>query len=143
MKCMLIALIAISFTTVFSQEMQITISANNDSITVSPDNNNKNKLLTISNSPSAGNNFLIINVVNEETDKDWKRNFFIYDSADNAVKNFVLMNDGSYCIKLSTLFTILQPQHDYFIYTTAIPKDPNKAMLVKVARRLICKIKIR
>ena len=52
------------------------------------------------------------------------------------------MEDGSYCIKQSELKILLQPNEEYSIYTTALPKDPQKAMLVRVARTLVCKIKI-
>ena len=88
------------------------------------------------------NNFLTIKVEKDEIEKDWKRSFSIYDSTENAIKDFVLMKDGSYCIKLSEIKTLLKPNQEYFIYTIAIPKDPKKAMLVKVARTIVCKIKI-
>ena len=125
----------------FCQEMQINVSANNKSITVSADDKNTDKLFVIEGS-TAGNDFLTIRIINEEAAKDWKRSFSIYDSTRNAIKDFVLMKDGSYCTRISELKTGVVPQQDYYIYTMAIPKDPNKAMLVKVAPKLVCKIKI-
>jgi len=142
MKFILAVLMMLPVAQAFSQEMQISVSANNKSITVSPDDKNTDKLLVIESAP-ADNDFLTIRISNEAKDKDWKRSFSIYDSADTAIKDFVLMKDGSYCTRISELKKDLHPQQDYFIYTIAIPKDPNKAMLVKVARRLVCKIKIR
>ncbi|MEO8712711.1 MAG: hypothetical protein ABI405_11335 [Parafilimonas sp.] len=142
MKFILSVLLVIPFASLIAQDMEITVCANNNSLTVSPDDDNSDKLFVINTSSSADNNFLTIKVADEEIDKDWKRNFFIYDSADNAIKDFVFMKDESYCIKISDLYKLIQPQKDYFIYTTALPKDPHKAMLVKVARQLVCKIKI-
>ena len=142
MKFILLVLLVFPFATLVAQNMEITVSADNKSITVSPDDDNSDKLFTINTSSSAGNNFLTIKVADEEIDKDWKRSFFIYDNTGNAVKDFVLMPDDSYCIKIIDLSKLLQPQKDYFISTTAISKDPQKAMLVKVARQLVCEIKI-
>jgi hypothetical protein len=141
MKYILAVLMILPVVHAFSQEMQINVSANNKSISVSPDDKNTDKLFVIENAP-AGNDFLTIRITNDETEKDWKRSFSIYDSTGNAIKDFVFMKDGSYCTRISELKKALQPQQDYFIYTMAIPKDPNKAMLVKVARKLVCKIKI-
>ncbi len=136
------AMFALPFSAVFSQEMQVTISAGNNSIIVFPDNEDSTKLLVIDALQSSANKAFTIHVTNDNRDKDWKRSFAIYDSADNVLHDFVLMKDGNYCIKLSQLAT-LHTEEEYFIYTVAIPKDPQKAMLVKVARTLVCKFKIR
>jgi len=141
MKFILMVLLTIPVIPVLSQDIQFTVTANNKSITVSPDNEIEDKLLLIDQSKS-GNDFLTIHVTNEETGKDWKRSFLIYDSADNVIKDIVSMKNGSYCIKLNELKILLHTQQDYFIYTTAIPKDPKKAMLVKVARIFVCRIRI-
>ena len=142
MKLILSVLLSIPAFCIFSQDLQFTVSANNKTFTMSPDNDNANNLLLISSIEPDGNNFLTIHVVNEEIDKDWKRSFSVYDSTGNAIKDLTLMKDGSYCIKLNELKILLHPQQDYAVYTTAIPKDPKKAMLVKVARTFICKIRI-
>jgi lipopolysaccharide export LptBFGC system permease protein LptF len=126
----------------FSQDVQLTVSAKNKSITTSLENKNDDKLLLIDASQLSKNDFLTITIKNKEADKEWKRDFAIYDSADNALKDFVFMQDGSYCTKLTELVTLMKVQHNYFIYTVEVPKDPQKAMLVKPARKLVCKIRI-
>jgi hypothetical protein len=143
MKFILIALMIIPYSYALSQDIKATVSAQNKSITASTEDRNDDKLLLIDASHLSKNDFLIITVPDKEADKDWKRDFAVYDSADNALKDFVLMKDESYCIKLTELITLMQVQHDYFIYTVAIPKDPKKAMLIKPARKLVCKIRIR
>ena len=124
------------------KSIKITISANNATLHITLDSENKNNLLIIDSSKLISNDFLTIKVDDELENKEWKRSFFIYDNANNAIKDFVLMKDNSYCIKLNELKTLLAPGKEYFIYTTALPKDPKKAMLVKLAKQLVCKIKI-
>ncbi len=139
MKFLLVTLMAFSFAPVFAQDMQFKVSAGDESITVSPDLDNEDKILVVA---PANKNAVIINILNDEIDKDWKRSFSIYDSADNVIGEFTFMKNGSYCIKYSELKPKLITTQEYYIYTTAIPKDPAKAMLVKIGRILVCKIKI-
>jgi len=123
------------------QEMQFTISANNKSITISPDNN-IDTVFTLNKNEFIKNSFLTVHVSNDEIEKDWKRSFVIYDSSDNIVLSFTQMKDKNFCIKLNDLAKKLAYQQDYYIYTTAIPEDPKKAMSVRVARIPVCKLKI-
>ena len=141
MKFILMALMAIPVA-VFPQDMRFTVSANNKTLTVSPDDENTDTVFEIEKTQYGNSSLLTIRVANEEIDKDWKRSFSIYDKDDNAIKDFTLMKDGSYCIKMNELVTQLHQQQEYFIYTTALPKDPKKAMLVKIARRPVCRIRI-
>ncbi|HEY2727418.1 MAG TPA: hypothetical protein VGI61_09620 [Parafilimonas sp.] len=142
MKYILIAFFAVIATKTFSQATKITISANNTTLHISLDSENENNLFLIHSNQFGDKDFLTIKVDSEAADKEWKRNFFIYDSANNAIKDFVLMNDKTYCLKLNELKKILVREKEYFIYTSVIPKDPQKAMLIKVAKQLVCKIKI-
>ena len=114
MKFILMLLMAISGA-VFSQDMRFTVSANNKSITVSPDDENADTVFDIDKAQYGNSSFLTIHVANEEIDKDWKRSFSIYDKDDNAIKDFTLMKDGSYCIKINELVTQLHQQQEYFI----------------------------
>lgn len=125
-----------------AQSMQFTLTAGKKSLIISAGDNNTNKALEIE-SKAISNDLLTISVSNEEIAKDWKRSFIVYDSSDKAITAFAEMKSGSYCIKISGLKTILNPDEEYFIYTTALPEDPQKAMLVRVARILVCTIKIR
>ncbi len=139
MKFFLITLMAFSFAPVFAQDMQFKVSAGDESITVSPEDDNEDKLLVVA---PTNENALIISILNDDLDKDWKRSFSIYDSADNVIGDFTFMKNGSYCIKYSELRPKLNTTWEYYVCTTAIPKDPAKAMLVKIGRILVCKIKI-
>jgi hypothetical protein len=141
MKYMLIVLLSVS-SICFSQETRITITGNKEILHLSLDSNNANSLFLIHNAEFSNNDFLNIKIDNDSAYKDWKRSFFIYDSADAAIKDFILMGDETYCLKLNDLKKLLAMEKTYFIYTTVIPKDPQKAMLVKVAKQLVCKIKI-
>lgn len=144
MKFFITAFITVFTSAAFSQNLQFTVSAFDKTITVSPDEENTDNVFTFKvdqlNQP---NSLITIHILHEETDKDWKRNFSIYDSTDNAIQDFVFMKDGSYCIKLQNIASKLKVNNNYFIYTIALPKDPQKAMLVKIGRRLVCEIKIR
>jgi hypothetical protein len=142
MKYILIVLFLFIYTAAFSQEVKLTVSANATSLNISLDSNNANTLFVINDGRFSDNDFLTIKV-DTSANKEWKRNFFIYDSLNTAIKDFVLMKDESYCIKLNNLKKLLMPDKEYFIYMMAIPKDPQKAMLVKMAKQLVCKIKIR
>ena len=141
MKLLLTLLFALPFTLGFSQDMQLNISAGKETISVSLDDDNSGKLVNLSQH-SAANNFLTIKILNEEIDKDWKRSFTIYNAQDSAIKDFMQMKNGSYCIKLKDLLPALHQSEEYFIYTIAFPKDPKKAMLVRPARKLVCEIKL-
>jgi len=121
---------------------EFSVSAGKKSLVVFADDDNTNKALEIK-SETIGDSLLTIFVNNDEIGEDWKRNFSICDSSGNILQDFLQAQDGSYYIKMSGLKTVWNPDSKYFIYTIALPKDPQKAMLVKVARILVCKIKIR
>jgi hypothetical protein len=142
MKFILVVLMIIPYGYILPQDITVTVSAQNKSITASVEDRNDNKLLLIDTSRLSKKDFLTITIADKETDKDWKRDFAVYDSAGNALKDFILMKDETYCIKLTELIALMQSQHDYFIYTVATPKDPKKAMLIRPARKLVCKIRI-
>ena len=82
----------------------------------------------------------MITVANEW--KDWKRSFFIDDDGGADLFTAVAMQQDEYCIKISELEKKLKVYKTYFLYTVALPKDPKKAKLVRVARRLVCTIKL-
>ena len=122
--------------------MQFTVAAGDKSLVVAAEEDNADKLFEI-DSKTIGVDLLTISVEDEEIEKDWKRSFIVYDSSDKAITEFPEMHNGTYSIKISGLNILLSPDEKYFIYTTALPEDPQKAMLVKVARILVCVIKIR
>jgi hypothetical protein len=142
MKFILTVLLLGSFTFSFSQGMQITVSAGKESVTVTLDNDNENKILNIKPLvPAAKEAFLTATIANEEMDDGWKRNFIIYDAEDNEMSRLIDMKQNTYCVSLKNLLPLLKKDKEYFLYTSVLPTDPQKAMEVKVARQLVCKIK--
>jgi hypothetical protein len=141
MKFFIVFLMLLPSKFLMVQEMQFTVSANNKSITILPDDNNET-VFTLNKNEFIKNGLLTVHVNNDEIEKDWKRSFVIYDSSDNVVLKFTQMKDENFCIRSNDLAKKLVPQQEYYIYTTAIPEDPKKAMSVRVARMLVCKLKI-
>ena len=126
----------------FTQEMTIIISAGSKTAKISLENDNKDEILLLSTADfTAKEGYLSAKVVNEEITADWKRSFVIYDAQDSEVNKLADVKKDTYCTSLKTLQTLLQPGTEYSIYTIALPKDPQKAMEVKIARQLVCKIK--
>jgi hypothetical protein len=141
MKFFIVFLLLLPSKFLMVQEMQFTISANNKSIAISPDDN-IDTVFTLNKNEFIKNGFLTVHVSNDEIEKDWKRSFVIYDNSDNVVLTFIQMKDKNFCITLNDLEKKLAPGQEYYVYTTAIPEDPKKAMSVRVARIPVCKLKI-
>ena len=126
----------------FSQDRRITVSAGKESFVVTLDDDNENKIFNIKPSiPAAKEVFLTATISNEQTDTGWKRNFIIYDAEDNEMSRLIDVRQNIYCVSLKNLLPLLKQDKEYFLYTTVLPTDPQKAMEVKVARQLVCKIK--
>lgn len=142
MKYILIALITFIAIISKAQDKTVTVSSQGTKISVViGDEENDTKIFSLNIADAKS--FLSVCIDNKKGDKDWKRNFAIYDSTGNSVKDFTPMKSGSFCIKISDLKPLLQPIQTYYIYTTAVPVDPQKAMLVKMGRQIICALKIR
>jgi hypothetical protein len=143
MKFILIALMILPSAFASTQELSIIVTAGNEHIKISLDDDNSNKILNLRASVTpAKQEYLTVSVSNEEIEKDWERNFIVYDEEDNEISRLVAMKENTYCVTLSKLLPLLKPGAAYSLYTTALPKDPQKAMEIKVARQLVCKIKI-
>ena len=53
----------------------------------------------------------------------------------------VMKNKNAFCIQGTELQKAINKETIYNLYTTAIPADKEKAMLVKVARRLAARLR--
>ena len=126
----------------FSQETTITVYAQNKSVSAVPDEENGGKVLVLQRSTTPSESYLMAKVTNEEINENWKRTFIIYDSDDKEVSSLAAMKQDSYGVPLKTLLPALQHDREYSLYTVIFPKDPQKAMEVKVARQLVCKIQL-
>jgi hypothetical protein len=139
MKYILIVLLFFSAANIYSQDMRINLSSKNERLSISLDENNINRTFIVKKSNIA-NELLTVTVANEVINEDWKRTFTIHNSNDSAIAAFKYMGGNSYCISLKDLREELQAGNQYYLYTIALPTDPKKRMLVKVARNLVCKI---
>lgn len=132
------------FSFAHAQQMVIEVSAQNKYLNLNLDEDNLNKTLYISAGKIATKNgYLSAKVFNEEVDTSWGRFFMLYDTANTEIAKLrAADNNNEYWIELTSLLPLMKPNENYFLYTTAYPKDPHKAMLVKVPRRFVCVVKL-
>ena len=142
MKITLLSLLITLGACSFSQQMHITISAQHKTISVVTDEDNGDKILSLEKSTTPSDAYLIANLTHEEKQKDWKRNFIIYNKEDSEISRLALIKENTYGILLKDLFLQLQNGEEYSLYTIVLPEDSQKAMEVRVARQLVCKIEI-
>ncbi len=141
-KILVLALMIFSVVVGYSQNVHISLTKKGDRLSATLDDNNLDKSFVIRKSNISDSNYFNVTVSDEVINADWKRIFFIHNSADSDVATLQTMSDGFYRISLKELSEKLQAGKEYYLYTIAQPTDPKKAMLVKVARILICKIVI-
>jgi len=143
MKLILSALLVLSTVSVFAQDMSITVTTEGKSLRVVLDDDNGSQVLTLGAADlNEAENYLTAEVSNEEINKDWKRSFIIYDEEDIETGRLPDVKENTYRISLRNLKPLLQPGKEYALFTIISPKDPQKAMEVKIARQLVCKIKV-
>ena len=142
MKYILVVLLFFSAANIYSQDMRINLSSKNERLSVSLDENNLNKTFDIKNTKTA-NERLTITVSDEVIGNDWQRSFTIHNTNDSEIAVLKYIGSDSYCISLKDLREKLQAGNQYYLYTIALPTDPKRRMLVKVARHLVCKIVIK
>src|SRR5262252_7659289 len=84
----------------FSQQIRITVFAQNKTITVSPDEDNTDKLLKLQTPVTPSEAALTARVNYEEMDKGWKRNFIIYNDEDSEISRLVFVKENTYSVLL-------------------------------------------
>jgi hypothetical protein len=127
---------------VFAQQEKLMLMIRDQVVMINLENGSGNTIFTINPANNSDTDMLNIRIKNDSPGKGWKRSFFVYDKSGEAVKDFKQLNQQLFSIRFGELKKILTPQTEYFIYTTAIPSDPQQAMLVKPGRKLVCAIKI-
>lgn len=127
---------------IYSQDREISIKIQSDTITVSMDDDNHNKSIRLHTAGSNTKDDMVASVLYWKEETDWKRRFIINDESNNDIAELTEKGKGIYCKKLSEIIPSLEKNKTYFLYTVALPKDPKKAMLVKVPRMLVCKITV-
>ena len=128
-----------------AQEPLFTLTLQKQSLSISPDGDNEDKIITLSlQTAYTKTDQLIIISENWKEEKDWKRSFTLMDKDDNLISDIPEMTKpGKFCVSLENLSRVLKSGQAYRLYTVAYPRDPQQAMLVKVARRLVCNISAR
>lgn len=143
MKFILSALILLSASTAFTQSTKMIVSARNDSITVSGDDNNDDKTFVLQTiATSNAMDYLTVNVLNENIRSTWRRSFYIYDMNDQIITYLKPMQKDEYCIKMSELLSKLEKNKTYKLISIIIPQDQTKAMAVKIPPLLVCNLKL-
>jgi hypothetical protein len=142
MKYILVVLLVFSAANIYSQDMRINLSSKNERLSVRLNENNINKTFEVKkeNTP---NELLKAVISNEVINEDWQRKFTIHNTSDSEIAELEYTGDNTYSIRLEDLRGKLQNGNVYYLYTIAVPSDPKKRMLVKVARNLVCKIIIK
>lgn len=126
----------------YTQDMHVTLSAKNERLSVTLDDDNSRRTFILKTTNVGAGDYFTATVHDEDAEKEWRRTFTIHDAGDSEVAALKDMSNNSYCITLKELIGKMQAENQYYLYTVALPKDPKKAMLVRPARRLVCKIKL-
>ena len=130
---------------VIAQERVFRLSVQKQTLTVSMDDNKEDKSINITTqSTYTKNDQLLITNTNWKLEKEWKRSFTLVDAEGQDISDIPETGKaGVFCISLENLSPLLQSCHTYKLYTVAFPRDPQKAMLVKIARQLVCTVKVK
>ena len=142
MKSFLLSMLIAVAACGFSQKITITVSAQGKSFSASPDDDNNDKVLVLQRSKASAATHLVAKVNNEEITAGWERTFVVYDSEDNEMMSLDSMKENCYGVSLQALLQVLQQAKQYALYTIILPEDPQKAMEVRIARQLVCKIEV-
>ena len=120
--------------------MRVSLSAKGTRVTVSLNDNNIERTFNLKKTHIGANDYLTATVFDEQIDTSWIRNFTIHNTADSVIASLEKTKNNTYSISLKELIDKLQTGNEYYLYTIALPVDLKKRMLVKVVRRMVCKI---
>ena len=138
-KFLLIATVLFS-SMIYAQDRNVSVKIQSDTITISLDDDNHDKSIYLHTADINTKDDIIASVLFWKDEQDWKRRFIINDENGSDMTELTEKGKGIYCKKLSDAAATLEKGKTYFIYTAALPRDPQKAMLVKVPRVLVCKL---
>ncbi len=128
-----------------SPPVTVTIKAQSKSLTTTLFSEDAGKTLIINSNlkPKTGED-IVIHIDEANEGNEWDRSFIIFDKQDAEVARFKQQpKKNFYKMPLKSLLSSLKKDNDYTIYTIAIPKDPEKAAVVRVRRVLICTIRVK
>ena len=141
MKLTLIIFLTFHLAICYCQEgMRIGLFAKGERMTVSLDENNIGRTFSLKKTNVAATDCFTVTVFDEQIDSSWQRSFTIHNTADSVIASLKKTKNNTYSISLKELIEKLQTGNQYYLYTIALPLDLKKQMLVKVVRRIVCKI---
>jgi hypothetical protein len=123
-----------------SQDMRVALSAKKEKLYVSLNYNNLDRTFSFKNTKITATDYFTATVLDEEIDTSWRRSFTIHNNTDSIIASLKNTGDDKYSISLKELISKLQAGNQYYLYTIALPVDLQKQKLVKVVRRMVCKI---
>ena len=125
-----------------SETYSITINAQETVLKANPTADNISNVLIINSKKKDGKLIIENNRLNEEY--KYERRFFLMNELDVEIElNFTNINLHKKQLLLKELYKKTETNKNYFLYTIAIPSDPNEAALVRVRRFLLCKVIIK
>ncbi|MBS1747146.1 MAG: hypothetical protein JST21_13330 [Bacteroidetes bacterium] len=142
MKCVFSFLLLFLGMSTFAQQEKLLLMIRDQAVFINPDRDNMKNVFAINPSNYSDNDSLIIRIKTDSLIYGWNRSFFIYDSNGVSVLDFIQLDNKAYKIYFDELKKLLVPQQTYYIYSSAIPSNPQQAMLVKPGKKLVCAIKI-
>ncbi len=125
------------------EDMRIGLSARGERMTVLLNGNNIDRNFNLKKTKVTATDCFMATVINEQIDTSWRRSFTIHNAADSVIASLQNINSDKYIISLKELISKLQAGSQYYLYTIALPLDPKRQMLVKVVRRMVCKITLK
>lgn len=132
------------FASTVKQDAQFIVFFREQSVALTLEDDNTDKVIKIDlQQLSKENSALVVKSNIWKSEKDWKRHFIIFDETDNEAAHLTASDkNGIFCLPAKEISKSLKSGKIYFLYTTLIPKDPEKAMGIRVKRQLMCEIVI-
>jgi len=92
----------------------------------------------VSSNPAA---IFTIEYKDAAADKNWRRTYYITDQNDQTIHTITMQQPtGKRPFKAALLVGYAKAKKPVYVYTTLLPKDPQKAAVVRVRRILLCTI---
>jgi hypothetical protein len=137
---LLCCLLSTSF--IKAQDIKIKVSVQSKAIEVNLEDVNEGKVIKIASENASQKELFIICNKSWKSEKDMDRSFMIYNEKDIGLLTLSDSKQGKYTVTLKNILEVCKKGNSYGLYTTAIPKDPAKAAVVRVARMLVCKVEV-
>lgn len=126
----------------FSQEPEFVISLQGKKIVAKASMIKNKNLIVLDSKNKSEKYFLKIDNKNFASETEWNRTYKIYTNTDSLVLD-VLSKNAITEIFYEELISVLKKKGLYNVYTISIPKDPNIAATVRVARMFLCAIEVK